>query len=64
LHHRFEQLLLATEFLRPLGLVPDRRILERRDDFVEPQRLVVVVKDTPEALQCAGSDRPGWCRSG
>jgi len=64
LNHRFERLLLAPEFLGPLGLVPDARILERGNDLVESQRLAVVVKDTPEALRFAGSGRPAGCRSG
>ena len=35
--------------LRALGLVPDLGVLQRGVDFVQPQCLAVVVKDTPEA---------------
>jgi hypothetical protein len=31
----FERALLAAEFLRALGFVPDLRVLERGVDFVE-----------------------------
>ena len=58
-----EQLLLAAELLRPLGLVPDARVLQRRVDLVQPQCLAVVVKDTPVERACARSGRQAWCRS-
>ena len=52
-----EGLLLAPELLSPLGLVPHARVLERGVDFVQPQRLAVVVKDTPEAARYGRSGR-------
>jgi len=42
-----ERLLLAAQFLSALRIVPDGRVLQRRIDLVQPQRLAVVVKDTP-----------------
>jgi hypothetical protein len=43
----FERLLLAPEFLRALGVVPDGRVLERGVDFGQALGFVFVVKDTP-----------------
>jgi hypothetical protein len=57
-----ERALLAAQFLGALRFVPDLRVLERGVDFVEPQRLAVVVKDTPSAQRCARSGRPARCR--
>ena len=37
-------------------------VLERGVDLVQPQRLAVVVKDTPEARRCARSGRRAGCR--
>jgi hypothetical protein len=51
--HVFERLLLAPELLRPLGLVPDRRVLQRGVDLGQTLGFVLVVKDTPLALRCA-----------
>jgi hypothetical protein len=63
LDHGLQRLLLAPQVLRALGLVPDARVLECRLDFVQPQCLAVVVKDTPGAAGCAGSGRRAACRS-
>jgi hypothetical protein len=35
----FQRLLLAAQFLGALGVVPDRRVLQRGVDFVQPQAL-------------------------
>jgi len=61
LDHGVQAALLAAQFLCPLGVVPDARILERGVDFVQPQCLAVVVKDTPVARRCARSGLR-WCR--
>ena len=50
---------LATQFLRPLRLVPDIRQFELADDFFQPLFLGVVVKETPEARRCARRGREG-----
>jgi hypothetical protein len=63
LDHRLQRLFLATEFLRALRLVPDRRVFEGGVDFPQAQRLAVVVKDTPSARRCALTDRPTSRRS-
>jgi hypothetical protein len=34
--HRFEQFLLAAQLLRAFRFVPDRRVLERGVDLVQP----------------------------
>ncbi len=44
---------LASQLLRPLGILPDRRILELPADLFEPLFLVVVLKETPEESRCA-----------
>ena len=55
-HPVFKRFFLAAEFLRPLGLVPDVRVLERGVDFVQFSGFGRVVKDTPVTL---GSWRSG-----
>ena len=63
LDHGFQPLLLAAQFLCALGFVPDRRVLQRGVDFVQPQGFAVVVKDTPGAAGCGRSDQQAECRS-
>jgi hypothetical protein len=62
--HGLERLLLAPEFLRALGLVPDVRVFERGVDLVQAQRFALVVKDTPVAPRCEPRGPRAWCRSG
>jgi hypothetical protein len=57
LDHAVEFALFAAQFLGALGLVPDRRVLERGVDLVQPQCFAVVVKDTPGARRCAREGR-------
>ena len=64
LDHGFQRLLLAPQFLRALRLVPDGRVLQRGVDLVQPQRLALVVKDTPLARRCALSGRQAGRRFG
>jgi hypothetical protein len=49
MHHVFERFFLLAELLRPLGVVPDLRILERGVDLAQFSFLGRIVKDTPEA---------------
>jgi hypothetical protein len=43
----------ASQFLRPLGLRPDGRILELTADLFEAFFLIVVLKETPVRRRCA-----------
>jgi hypothetical protein len=57
LDHAVEFALFLAQFLGALGLVPDRRVLQRGVDLVQPQCFAVVVKDTPGARRCAREGR-------
>jgi hypothetical protein len=46
INHLLEPRAFATELLRLVGQVPDRRILKFAADFIEPLFLVVVLKGT------------------
>jgi uncharacterized protein YjiS (DUF1127 family) len=54
---RFELRALASELLRALGVVPDRRVLELPQDFGESLAAALVVKGTPSTPWSAGSGR-------
>jgi hypothetical protein len=45
---------LAPEFLRALGLLPDRRVFQLAQDLGQALALALVVKGTPSARSCAG----------
>jgi len=58
--HVVEQLLLAAEVLRPLGVVPHAGVLQRAGDFGQPTLLGVDVKDTSAGRRAGCSGRRRW----
>jgi hypothetical protein len=47
---------LLAELLRPIRVVPDARLFEFADYFLQTLVLVVVIKDTSSKSRCAPRD--------
>jgi len=53
MHDQFKIRPLLAQPLGPLGIVPDGGLLKLALDFGQAFTTLIIVKDTPSALQCA-----------
>jgi len=61
-HDAFQRLALAADFLRALGVIPQRGVLAQLDQFLEAAGFRVVVKDTSATPRRVPRGRAGGWR--